>query len=63
MTKNYVYSIPCSCGKVYKGAICHPLKIRLEEHQKLYVGEKSKSRVWLTLYRKETKLKPSAFVG
>ena len=31
MTKNCVYSVPCSCGKIYKG---RPLKVRLEEHRK-----------------------------
>ena len=34
MIKNCMYSIPCSCGKVYKGKTCCPLKISLEEHQK-----------------------------
>ena len=34
MTKNCIYSIPCSCGKIYKGETGHPLKIRLEEHRK-----------------------------
>ena len=37
MTKNCVYSIPCSCGKVYKGETCRPLKVRLEEHRKVVV--------------------------
>ena len=44
MIKNCVYSIPCRCGKVYKGGTCHPLKIRLEEHRKTIVqGEIEKS--------------------
>ena len=44
MTKNYVYSIPCSCGKIYKGETGCPLKVRLEEHQKAVVrGEIEKS--------------------
>ena len=34
MTKSCVYPIPCSCGKVYTGETCQPLKIRLEEHRK-----------------------------
>ena len=34
MIKNCVYAIPCSCGKVYKGGTCCPLKIRLEEYWK-----------------------------
>ena len=44
MIKNCVYSIPCSCGKVYKDETCHPLKIRLEQHQEAVVlGEIEKS--------------------
>ena len=44
MIKNCVYSIPCSCGKVYKGETCRLLKIRLEEHRKAEVrGEIEKS--------------------
>ena len=44
MTKNYVYSILCSCVKIYKGETGHPLKVRLEEHQKVVVwGEIEKS--------------------
>ena len=37
MIKNCVYSIPCSCGKIYKGERGHPLKVRLEEHQNAVV--------------------------
>ena len=44
MIKNYVYSIPCSCGKIYKGETGRPLKVRLEEHRKAVVrGEIEKS--------------------
>ena len=44
MTKNCVYSIPCSCGKIYKTEIGRPLKVRLEEHRKAVVwGEIEKS--------------------
>ena len=44
MKKNCVYSIPCSCGKVYKGETYRPLKVRLEEHRKAVVwGEIEKS--------------------
>ena len=32
MTKNCVYSIPCSRGKRYKGETGRPLKVRLEEY-------------------------------
>ena len=34
MIKNCVYSVPCSCGKIYKGETGRPQKVRLEEHQK-----------------------------
>ena len=34
MTKNCVYSIPCSYGKIYKDETGHPQKVRLEEHRK-----------------------------
>ena len=44
MTKNSVYSIPCSYGKIYKGETGRPLKVRLEEHRKAVVrGEIEKS--------------------
>ena len=44
MIKNFVFSIPCSCGKIYKGETGHPLKVRLEEHRKAVVqGEIEKS--------------------
>ena len=43
MTKNCVYSIPCSCGK---GETGRPLKVSLEEHWKAIVqGEIEKSGV------------------
>ena len=37
LTKNCVYSIPCSCGIVYKSEICRPQKVRLEESWKAVV--------------------------
>ena len=37
MIKNCIYSIPCSCGKIYIGETGHPLKVRLEEHWKAVV--------------------------
>ena len=37
MTKNCVYSIPCSCGKVCKGETCRPQ--RLDEHRKAVVRD------------------------
>ena len=44
MIKNCVYSIPCSCGKIYKGKTGRLLKVRLEEHQTAVVwGEIEKS--------------------
>ena len=44
MIKNCVYSIPCSCGKVYNGETGRPLEVRLEEYQKAVVrGEIEKS--------------------
>ena len=44
MIKNYVYSIPSNCCKIYKGEIGRPLKVRLEEHRKAVVrGEIEKS--------------------
>ena len=44
MTKNCVYYIPCSCGKIYKGETTkiykgRPLKVRLEEHRKAVVRD------------------------
>ena len=44
MIKNCVYSIPCSCGKIYKSETGRPQKVRLEEHRKVVVrGEIEKS--------------------
>ena len=37
MTKYCVYSIPCSCGKIYKGETGHQLNVRLEKHRKVIV--------------------------
>ena len=44
MTKNCVYTIPCSCGKIYKGETGRLLNVRLEGHRKAVVpGEIEKS--------------------
>ena len=44
MIKNCVYSITCSCGRIYKDETVHPLKVKLEEHRKAVVrGEIQKS--------------------
>ena len=44
MTKNCVYSLPSSCGKIYKGETGRPLKVSLEEHRKAVIrGEIEKS--------------------
>ena len=40
MTKNRVYSIPYSCGKIYKGETGRPLKV---EYAGLYMEGKGKS--------------------
>ena len=54
MTKNCVYSIPCSCGKIYKGGTGLPLKVRLEEHRKAVVrGEIEKSGMADHIWKKK----------
>ena len=52
MTKNCVYSIPCTCGKICKGETGRPLKVRLEEHRKVRL----KSRVWRTIYGRKREI-------
>ena len=37
--KNSVYSISCSCGKIYKGETGRPLKVRREEHRNAVVRD------------------------
>ena len=62
MTKNCVYSIPCSCGKVYQGETCHPLKVRVEEHRKARVrGEIEKPG--MADHIMEGKEKPPSLIG
>ena len=54
MIKNCVYSIPCSCGKIYKGETGCPLKVRLEEHWKAVVqGEIEKSGMVDHIWKKK----------
>ena len=38
ITKKCMYSIPCSCSKIYKGETCCQIRIRLEEHRKAVLG-------------------------
>ena len=56
MTKNCVYSIPCSCGKIYKGETGRPQKVRLEEHRKAVVRGRLKSWVWRTVYGRKMEI-------
>ena len=50
MIKNCVYSIPSRCGKIYKGEIGHPLKVRLKKIGRQYYEVRLKIRVWRTIY-------------
>ena len=62
MIKNCVYSIPCSCGKIYKGEIGCSQKVRLEEHGKAVVcGEIEKSGIVDHIWKEKGKL--SALMG
>ena len=46
MTRNCVYSIPYSYGKVYKGEACCKLKVKLKKHKKAVLrGEIEKSSI------------------
>ena len=58
MTKNCVYSIPCSC-KIYKGVTVRPLKVRLKEHRKAVVrGEIEKSGIADHIWKKKENHRP-----
>ena len=62
ITKNCVYSIPCSCNKIYKAKTFSPLKVRLEEHRKAVVrSEIEKSDMPDHIWKE--KGKPSALMG
>lgn len=39
MTKNCVYSIPCSGGREYKDETSRPIKVRLGKHRKTIVRD------------------------
>ena len=56
ITKNCVYSIPCSCGKIYKGETGRPLKVRLEENQKAVIRARLKSRIRRTIYGRKREI-------
>ena len=46
MTKNCVYSIPCSRGKIYKGEKGRAIKVRLEHRKAVVRGEIEKSGIY-----------------
>ena len=59
MIKDCVYSIPCSCGKIYKGKTGRPLKVRLEEHRKAVVrGGIEKSGMLDHIWKKKGNICP-----
>lgn len=46
LTIYYIYSMPCKCGKEYKGESSH-FSCRLEEHKKsICKGEVEKKKIW-----------------
>ena len=58
-TKNCIYSIPCSCSKVYKGKTCRPLKVRVEEHRKAVTrGETDKSGIAYHVWKEKGDHRP-----
>lgn len=58
-TKNCIYSIPCSCGKVYKGETCRPLKVRVDEHRRAVTrGETEKSGIAYHVWKEKGDHRP-----
>ena len=54
MTKCCVYSIPCSCGKIYNSETGRPVKVRLEEHRKAVLrGEIEKSCIAVHIWKEK----------
>ena len=54
MIMNCIYSISCSCGKVYKGETCYSLKVSREGHRKAVVfGEIEKSGMADYIWKKK----------
>ena len=59
VTQNWIYSTPCSCGKVYKGETYRPLKARLQEHRKAVGrGEIEKSDMIDHIWKEKGKYLP-----
>ena len=50
--KNCVYSIPCTCGKVYKSETYRPLKVRLENRIAIAQGAFLKNWVCQTIHER-----------
>ena len=54
MIKNYVYSILCGCGEIYKGETVRPQKVTIEEHRKpVVLGEIEKSDMADHIYKEK----------
>ena len=55
MIKNSVYSIPCCCGKIYKGDRGRPRNIRLEHRKAVVRGEIEKSGIADHIWKEKRK--------